>query len=470
LPRCVDLELNSDLAENGVQGFSFFQQRQISENENRRMVKHADLEAPIVSNARTLAKVLQRLVLARERLGEKIVERVPDVITRAGRLLLDPNHPLHKRALLAGERNRMTPQMTREALRNLFRGVTIQRLRAFRQRELAVARGYTLYPPTLVFHNLAGNLFLSGLESIILGMLAGGANLVRCSNSDRSFPRIWQEAVNSIDEAVGKTIFVGWWEHSALEITRTAMEHAHAVLAYGEDETIRTLRNLAPSECRFIGHGNRVSFALLDETDLQPKRLARLCSNLAYDFLIYDQRGCMSPLGVFVVSRTVGPVEQFCEMLCQSFRKIARRFPGWPFTLEEQATVAAIREEARIGAALALAKHHKQLCTTKIISREDDPFLLLLQPAQDFTVGCGLRTAHVWWASSYETVFRVLQKLRGQVSTIGVAHTNAQWAELALSVRAGRLCKIGQMQKPSLGWAHDGFLPLLPLMTVVRIE
>jgi hypothetical protein len=434
------------------------------------MVKHTDWEAPIVRDARTLGRVLQQLVHAREQLGERIVERVPHVITHAGRLLLDPNHPLHKRALLAGERNRMTPEMTREALRNLFRGVTVQRLCAFRKQELAIARGYALYPPTVIFHNLAGNLFLSGLESMILGMLAGGANLVRCSNSDRLFPRLWQEAVSSVDEAVGRTIFVGWWEHSAIEITRMAMEHAHAVLAYGDDETLRTLQNLASPECRFIGHGNRISFALLDEADLKSPWLSRVCHGLAYDFLIYDQRGCMSPLGVFVVSKKRDAVESFCEKLLPSFRRIVRRFPAWPLTLEESARVAAIREEARIEAAIALAKHRSPRYLSKIVSHESDPFLILLQPAQEFTLGCGLRTAHVWWATNYETLFSVLKKLRNQVSTLGVARTCTQWAELALSVRAGRLCKIGQMQKPSLGWTHDGFLPLLPLMSVVRIE
>jgi hypothetical protein len=58
--------------------------------------------------------------------------------------------------------------------------------------------------------------------------------------------------------------------------------------------------------------------------------------------------------------------------------------------------------------------------------------------------------------------------IRGKVSTVGLAATEAEAHRIALELaRWGvtRICRIGQMQDPPLTWRHDGRPVLADLVT-----
>jgi hypothetical protein len=58
--------------------------------------------------------------------------------------------------------------------------------------------------------------------------------------------------------------------------------------------------------------------------------------------------------------------------------------------------------------------------------------------------------------------------MREKISTVGLSATAAQARDLVRPLArwgARRICPLGQMQNPPLGWRHDGRPPLSDLVT-----
>jgi hypothetical protein len=65
------------------------------------------------------------------------------------------------------------------------------------------------------------------------------------------------------------------------------------------------------------------------------------------------------------------------------------------------------------------------------------------------------------------------ESVREKISTVGLACGPAQTTELARRLArwgAKRICPLGQMQHPPLGWRHDGRPPLGDLVTWIDWE
>ena len=67
-----------------------------------------------------------------------------------------------------------------------------------------------------------------------------------------------------------------------------------------------------------------------------------------------------------------------------------------------------------------------------------------------------------------DQLFLAIDKLRGKVSTVGLAAAGATAARIANQFAewgATRICPIGEMQNPPLRWRHDGRPALGELVT-----
>jgi hypothetical protein len=334
----------------------------------------------------------------------------------------------------------------------------------------------------MVFHVLAGNLFLSGFDSMIMGSLCGACNLVRCSAADRVFPELWRQAVQAVDPDFSRTISTAWWKHEEYSSTRAAAETADAVVAFGDDSSVAAVRALSPSGCRFVAHASRISFAVISSGCVKGRNAGDLAKRLAYDLSVYDQQGCLSPRGVFIETDNPDALQDFAEMLCAEMRKLAHRLPPHALSLEEGTDLARVRDYARIEQAAATCAagvphglpSRKRMRATptarfgaRCFSAIDDPFVVTLRPSPGYQPGSMNRFCDLRWFSSDEMLEAALAPFRGSVSTLGVAGSTGRWQVLAERLRASRICPIGSMQNPRFGWAHDGILPLPALVSLL---
>lgn len=383
----------------------------------------------------------------------RVRAQAPSAIAAAARALLDlaglPGGDPAPVIVESAEAIGMHPRAATEALRNLLGRMTTEALASLQEQAIRPVAGAQPVPPRLVFHVLVGNLFVSGIESVVHALLAGAASVVRCSAADRHFPLLWQRALAGTAPELARMVAVAWWPHDDTDATRDVAACADVVVAFGGDEAIRAIAAQVTPDVRFIAHGPRTSFALLSPDDLSDDRAASTASALAYDLSVYDQQGCLSPRGVFLPAHAPASPERFAALLAGAMRDVAATLPRRALSLEDAAALARGRDEAILSAAATAGT------LPPLHSRPDDPFVITLRPSLPFVPGPADRFADLRTYADASEVARALAPWRGRIGCLG-AGSPAQWADLATRLRAPRVCPLGTMQRPPLGWPHDG--------------
>lgn len=404
------------------------------------------------TGAKTTESVRQTLRVLRRVAGDNgnmLRSRAPEILARAARVILDEPSPLASLAFQAGVHCGLSRPMVREGLMNLLGTVTAESLRTVQR------RGCTKSGGEVVFHVLSGNLFMPGIESMILASLRGAASLVRTSASDPLFPRLWAEALRIADPEFDASLAVLHWPHTDTPCFEAAMDGADIVVVYGGDATVASLASLVRQDHIFLGHGTRHSFAIVDATALTPDHVHETARRVAYDVSVYDQHGCLSPRAVFVAANGPPTPCEFAVILAREMDLLARRLPRHPLTLEESAALARERDSALLDAALGADR--------KVISLPTQPFLITLGNRPAGTLSATNRHADIRPFSDPEEVFAALQPFAGSISTLGIAGSTERWRSVLAGVSPARICSVGDMQKPPLGCCHDGVAPLADL-------
>jgi len=391
----------------------------------------------------------------------QIRERAPGAIAAAAKLGLEEASDAHRSLVAAGVATGMHARMVAEALKNSLPLLTEPALRDLQERELSCPDGTAILSPKLVFHVLAGNLFLSGLESINHALLAGARSVVRCSSGDQHFAWAWVEVLSQVDAELARAVAVGYWPREDDHDTRTACAAADLVIAFGSDTSVGAIRNLTPLGARFIAHGSKLSFAILTSSEIEdaPEDLAR---RLAYDFSVYDQQGCLSPRAAFLQQCSPGAMAVFQNTLVHSMRQLIDQLPRRELALADRAALARAREEALINSAVG--------GDARLLSSPSDPFVVVQQPSSTYAPGCLDRFVDLRTFIDLGEVTSSLQPYRRYISTIGFAGATTGVGSLIESLAPSRVCPIGSMQLPPLGWTHDGRLPLRDLVSFATNE
>jgi hypothetical protein len=305
------------------------------------------------------------------------------------------------------------------------------------------------HAPKLIYHICAGNLAVSAWTSIAHGLILGAQNMVKLPG-DRDDPTTRNDILAFIRELPGplrKRVET----HRALD--ENLLRRADAVIAFGSDPTVTSLREKLRFDQKFIAHGHALSLLWIGDSLMA--REARAC---ATDVLTYDQLGCLSPQAIYVppgtdVAALGGKLSRALEAQWRGLRKKPARPIG----------VAARIAEAR-DVAFALG-HRVWLPETRHLGwtliHDPDP---AFQPSPLHGV-ISIRKV------SETKLPAALASVAGRISTVGVAgHLSSRLESAFLNLGVSRFCPAGRMQFPPLTWHHDGRSSLADLVTWVDAE
>jgi hypothetical protein len=312
------------------------------------------------------------------------------------------------------------------------------------------------WAPRLIYHICAGNLAVSAFTSIAHGLLLGVQNAVKLPG-DRDDSTTRTEILRFIKDLpapLRKLVKA----HRALD--PKILRQADAVIAFGSDATMASLRAQTRWDQKFIAHGHALSLLWIAEPANLTPSLARNC---AIDVLTYDQLGCLSPQAIYVPRGTNISLlgSKLATALEQQWKKIQPK-PG------RQLSVAARICEARDVAHalghrvwLPLGNH---LGWTLI--HDPDP---TFQPSPLHGV--------IYLRQVTESkLLAALTPVAGRISTVGVAgefsegRMSSRLQNLFLSLGVSRFCLAGRMQYPPLTWHHEGRPVLADLVTWIDSE
>ena len=424
----------------------------------------------------TLAQLQQSMHSVRDARERRLPQRSADAIIAAlaetARSWLAPTSPWRIRAIeQAPAATGFSPAMIQEIIDLTFGSITAETLGQLLDRELGNrqvldtfceqnGRRTRAHGPRLIAHVLAGNVPPPGILSICCGLLVKAANVVKVARRDPVFPTLFVESLRAVDPDLASCVAVLDWPRQETAQTAMLLGEADAVIAYGDDRTIGTLRQMTLAQVTFLGYGHKISFSMLTREAMTEQDLPALAEAAAYDVSVYDQQGCLSPHVIYVEERgPLGP-RKFAAALAQAMGSLQLRLPRGTLTAEEAAAITQMRSayEFRSASDRRIAVWSSPIPNDWTVIYEDDP---------SFTPSCLNRVVFVKPTDGVERVLESVRRFASQISTVGVAPLDEGVPGFASELAAmgiHRVCAIGQMQRPPLSWPHDGRPNLVALV------
>jgi hypothetical protein len=306
--------------------------------------------------------------------------------------------------------------------------------------------------PRLIYHVCAGNLAISAITSIAHGLILGAGNLVKLPGSregDSNTPREIVAFIDGLPKPLRERVTKHYY------VNEVALSAANAVIAFGSDATMASIREKVRLHQKFIAHGHAVSLLWLSNPQKLTAKQARAC---AIDVLTYDQLGCLSPQAIYVPAGTDVAVlgERLSCALETEWQSVAKK-PARP--LGVAARIAEARDVAFARGHRAWLPPSRHLGWTLVY--DPDP---AFSPAPLHGVIMLRRCAE-------SKLKNALASVAGKISTVGFAgHLSSRLEKDFLSLGVSRFCPAGRMQFPPLTWHHDGRQTLAELVTWVDAE
>jgi len=272
--------------------------------------------------------------------------------------------------------------------------------------------------PRTVLVIAARTLPASAMRAVLRARLLGARVILKPASGQAALAR----ALAAADPEVEARPF-GSDQPAALA---AAIAGADAVIVLGSDASVAAVRAATPASRTFVGHGHKLSVAWLRRVD------AAAAAGLARDLCAWDQAGCLSPQVVW--TREAPDV-------------VAGRLADAVAAVEAQLPMV-IPEEARLARHAALARAQMlggaHLTATAIVA---------WGPGAELIPGPGYR--FLWVLPADEAALAQAAPLLSSVATDEA---------LPLLPPSVRRCLPGEMQRPPLDWAQDGYPPLGSLL------
>ncbi|MGH7198001.1 MAG: acyl-CoA reductase [Candidatus Omnitrophota bacterium] len=372
------------------------------------------------------------------------IKSIIGFLGRLSSLWLRKHYPYRKKAVSRlVSRSGYTPRMAEALLDGLFRELTEKKLLELLKAELGDPRVLDEFRPVrpgkrrlhargpeLILHIFAGNVPNPAILSFIFGMLLKSRNIGKVSSEDPGFLDIYLASLKKINpKLAGTNLLIDPKNKTAV---KSWMKQADLVVAYGSDETLKALKSHAPPGTPFVSYGHRLSLALYTREVLKRKIAVSLAHKTALDVWMMDQRGCLSPVFLYVEKGgEVSPAE-FSILVSKELDRIA-----W---IDKNGEASPRR------AALRMAREN--LRKIKQIS-----FVRSFHSLKEAYKAIGCFKGHLQ-AVALEAGPGRRQKIAEELSRLG----------------ANRICHAGRMQFPPLAWNHDGHPNLASWVTWTDLE
>jgi hypothetical protein len=392
--------------------------------------------------ARTIATLRDAQAALRARPRAEIVAALGDVVEG----WLAANSPWFERAVAAlPDATGFSPAMVRHALPTM-----LAPLRAPALGDLLAAEAQNRHGPALILHVLPGN--LPGLAAVpaALSLAIGSSPLLKAGRGDRVFPALFVDSIRERDGALGACLAACYWRGGDRPCEDIALAAADVVVAAGDDQTIDDLRTRARG--RLVGHGHRVSFAVVAREILADDRSRQhTVQRLADDVAIWDQRGCLSPQ-VCIVESDVDAARDFGAAVAGALAELAERLPPAQLTSAERLALRRFCDEAAW-------RGFGGERTAVLALDGDGAGTVVVEPTPLFRPTPLCRSLRVLPIADLAALGALLAPVRAWLECAGLAAPPQRWPVLARRLGESgvhRVCEVGEMQRPPLTWRQGG--------------
>lgn len=308
------------------------------------------------------------------------------------------------------------------------------------------------FPTTAVV--LAGAIPLPTVSALVAPLALRSPVLIKPSAHDPVTAPLLARALAERMPELGECIAIVDFRRDD-EAALDALCQADCVVASGSDAAIAALSARVAPAHRFVGHGHRVSLAVIGEGATRGAALLRAARGVALDAALWDQLGCLSPIAALVLG-DLPAAQRFAEALAGALTALEHRMPRGRVEPAAAAAITRERAEAELRAAAG------------------QPVSLRAGTGTAWTVVCEagvrLRPAPLHRFLRVQAVTQQeLGDVLGGAPLAGIAACAVPHG-LLLEGDASRLCAPGRLQTPPLAWPRGGLGVLTSLARRATIE
>jgi len=394
------------------------------------------------SSPSAVAQIIDALRVAQRHLSSRPRGEVIETLSAVVDDWLAPDSPWLARAVaLLPSASGFSAPMIRRALPTM-----LEPLRAPALTELVQHQAGDRHGPALILHVLPGN--LPGLAAIpaALSLAVGSAALLKPGRGDRVFPALFIASLAARDGALAACLAAPYWPGGDRGCEDVALAAADVVVAAGDDASIADLARRTRG--RFVGHGHRISFALVTRPLAGDPASA---AALALDTAIWDQRGCLSPQLCFVEGDREA-ASGFATQVAAELARLAESLPPAQLSVGDRLAIRRLRDEAE------WARFDGERAS--VLAPDDEAAgTVVVEPRPAFRPSPLGRSLRVMPISSFEALIEILRRHRGVLEGAGLAAEPDCWAPLAAGLEASGVhlvSELGAMQRPPLAWRQGG--------------
>ena len=408
------------------------------------------------------------------------VSRIVRTLGRVGERFLDPSDPLRREAeaRIPGEAG-VTLPMAREIVTGMARDWTANRLERMVLADFpdpGVLDGFRLGPEAmqvravgdrLAFHVGAGNVPGVCATSVIRSLVVKTPVLLKPGRGDVALACLFARGLADEDGDLASSLAVVYWpggEGGALE--GAALERAERVVVYGDRETLAALRDRAPVETPFVAYHHRISMGAIGRSRLgSPEAGAGLARAAARAVALFDQRGCVSPLVIWVEEGGAVTPLAWAEALAEAMDRVSTELPPGPLDPSTAARVHHLRGSAELRKAAG--------STDELFAAPDGSWTVLFEPDPRPAAPCQGRTVHVKTLPDLAALPDALEPFAPVLQSVALEADEPRRVELAERLAGAGVTRITRFEDqpfPPPWWRHDGAGPLTPLVRWVGLE
>jgi hypothetical protein len=423
----------------------------------------------------------EALVEARTRFLEpRRVAEVVQIIDGVAARLADPADPLREAAVAAlpAITGYSPPMVDRilEAMAADWRGSRLHELLRAEFGDPGVLDGFCAragsgtrsraFGPRLATHIFSGNVPGVAVTSLVRSLLVKAGTLGKTAAGEPLLPALFARGIHEADPELGACIAVTYWPGGNEELEQIALRAAEAVIVYGSDEVVASVRARTPPTVRWLGYGHKLSFGVIGRERLRTAGAGELARRAAVEVATFDQQGCVSPHLFYVEEGGETSPQEWARQLAAAMAALERTLPRGTLSPRESAAIRQVRGEAEFA---QLAGSGVELCA----SEEGTVWTVIFDPDPVFAASCLNRVVRVKPIARLEDVPALIGSLGAYLQTVGVAadgERTRSLAEVLGRLGASRIASLGEMSWPPPSWHHDGRPPLADLVRWCDLE
>lgn len=311
-------------------------------------------------------------------------------------------------------------------------------------------------PLGVLMHIAAGNVDALPVFSVIEGLLTGNINILKLPGEDDGLSITVLQELIKIEPLIADYVMVFDYPSQDVDAMIKMAEVSDAIVVWGGDEAVRSVRKMAKPNTRIIEWGHKISFTYVSGDNISDEEL----EGIAYNICDTNQLFCNSCQGIYLDTENYNDVVEFADRFLAILDKLAQSLPqkNDPY-LDAQKTLELYTEELE---SCQQKKHVFRTDNCGVITENN----ITLKPSYMFR-NCWIKPL------PKNKLLSELVKYKNHLQTVALICDNNDRAHIE-----SILCKTGivritngkNMSKNYCGIPHDGEFALRRYVKIISYE